>query len=57
MEPMTGWTADKSDFETKKFSIYTAALKFDGITPGTDPDLVVFTKNNPFAAQFRKMLH
>ena len=57
MQPVYGWVAPTDTLEAKRLTIYMQALEYDGIVPGTRPDLVVFTDGNPFAEQYRKLLH
>lgn len=47
----------KVSFETKRGFVYLKALDYDKIPPGTLPEIVSFSIGNPFAEQWRKMLH
>jgi len=49
--------AVKISFESKRTSMYIKALLFDKISPETLPENVVFSIDNLFAEQWRKMLH
>jgi len=57
MQPVYGWVAPTDTLEAKRLTIYMQALEYDGIVPGTRPELVVFTDGNPFADKYRKSLN
>jgi len=57
MQPLYGWASNTNSLEVKRIAIYTQALAYDSIPPGTRPELVVFTDGNPFADEYRKSLN
>jgi hypothetical protein len=56
MIPIAENTAITS-FEAKRTSMYIRAREFDKVPPETLPENVVFSDDNPFAKEWRKMLH